>query len=58
MYAAATKVLITEDDFYRLAQQYFARAEAENIRAAEIFFDPQGHLARWACLGLLGAIRS
>ncbi|KIZ07530.1 adenosine deaminase [Monoraphidium neglectum] len=46
MYAAATKVLITEDDFYRLAQQYLARAEAENIRAAEIFFDPQGHLAR------------
>jgi len=39
-------VLQTADDFYDLAFAYFARAHAERVRYAEIFFDPQAHTSR------------
>jgi adenosine deaminase len=46
LYYQATQVLLTEEDFHDLARAYFDRARAENIRHAEIFFDPQAHMRR------------
>lgn len=45
-------MLLARHDFYELADSYFARAAAEGVRHAELFFDPQAHTARW--LSLLG----
>ena len=39
-------VLLKEQDFYDLTIGYLERAHAEQIRHAEIFFDPQGHTGR------------
>ena len=39
------RVLRIEQDFYDLARSYLARAAAAGVRRAEIFFDPQTHLA-------------
>jgi adenosine deaminase len=39
-------VLLNEQDFYDLAMAYLRRAAAQNVRHAEIFFDPQGHTGR------------
>jgi adenosine deaminase len=39
------RVLKAEPDFYDLASAYLARAAAAGVRRAEIFFDPQTHLA-------------
>ena len=39
-------VLRHEQDFYDLTWAYFKRAEADNVRHAEMFFDPQGHTSR------------
>jgi adenosine deaminase len=39
-------VLLTEQDFYDMTAAYLARAQADNVRHAEIFFDPQTHTAR------------
>ena len=38
-------MLRIEQDFYDLARAYLARAAAAGVRRAEIFFDPQTHLA-------------
>ncbi len=38
-------MLKIEPDFYDLARAYLARAAAAGVRRAEIFFDPQTHLA-------------
>jgi len=45
LYYANLRVLRAEQDFYDLAQAYLARAAAAGVRRAEIFFDPQTHLA-------------
>jgi adenosine deaminase len=37
---------LTEQDFYDMTMAYLARAAADNVRHAEIFFDPQTHTAR------------
>jgi len=39
-------VLRSEQDFYDLTKAYFMRIHADNVRHAEIFFDPQGHTTR------------
>jgi adenosine deaminase len=39
-------VLRTAEDFYALAMAYFARASADRVRHAELFFDPQTHTQR------------
>lgn len=39
-------VLITEDDFYDLAMEYFKRASDDGCLHSEVFFDPQGHVER------------
>ena len=46
IYYAGASVLIEARDFYDLTWAYLARAHAENVRHAEIFFDPQTHTAR------------
>ena len=46
LYYANLRVLQQEQDFYDLARAYLARAAAAGVRRAEIFFDPQAHLAR------------
>ena len=46
IYYAGASVLLTEIDFFDLGFAYLERAAAENVRAAEIFFDPQTHTAR------------
>ncbi|MBV2357907.1 adenosine deaminase [Streptomyces sp. J2-1] len=46
LYYELMAVLRTEQDFADLADAYLARAAAQGVRHAEIFFDPQAHLAR------------
>lgn len=46
IYYAGASVLITEQDFYDMAQAYLRRAAADNVVHTEIFFDPQTHTAR------------
>ncbi|HEY4441105.1 MAG TPA: adenosine deaminase, partial [Candidatus Elarobacter sp.] len=46
VYYAAMNVLRTEQDFFELADAYFARAAAQGVVHAEIFFDPQAHVSR------------
>ncbi|MCX4233076.1 adenosine deaminase [Streptomyces ortus] len=46
LYYGLMAVLRTENDFADLADAYLARAAAQGVRHAEIFFDPQAHLAR------------
>ena len=46
IYYQAAGVLRTEDDFADLMAAYLARAVADGVRHAEIFFDPQVHTER------------
>lgn len=46
IYYQGMSVLRTEEDFFDLTMAYLNRARADNVRHAEIFFDPQGHTAR------------
>lgn len=55
IYHAAGSVLVTEEDFADLALAYAQRALADNVIHAEIFFDPQTHMARGVSLETLMA---
>ena len=62
IYYAGASVLLAEQDFFDLGFAYLENAAAENVRCAEIFFDPQTHTARGvpiqhAILGLAHACR-
>jgi adenine deaminase len=46
IYYAGASVLLQEQDFYDMTMAYLRRAHADNVRRAEIFFDPQTHTAR------------
>ncbi len=46
LYYAGMNVLQTEEDFFDLASAYFARARSQGVVHAELFFDPQAHMAR------------
>ncbi|HJV52587.1 MAG TPA: adenosine deaminase [Noviherbaspirillum sp.] len=46
IYYAGASVLLHEQDFYDMTWAYLQRARADNVRHAEIFFDPQTHTAR------------
>lgn len=46
LYYEAMSALRTEQDFEELALAYLKRAQAQNVKHAEIFFDPQAHLQR------------
>ena len=45
-YYAAMDGLREEGDFYELASAYLARAAAQGVAYAEMFFDPQAHTGR------------
>ncbi|MFF1449611.1 adenosine deaminase [Streptomyces sp. NPDC058274] len=51
LYYELMAVLRTEQDFADLADAYLARAAAQGVRHAEIFFDPQAHIARGVPIG-------
>jgi adenosine deaminase len=51
IYYAGAAVLRTECDFFDMAMAYFARAGADGIVRAELFFDPQTHTARGVPMG-------
>ena len=46
IYYQGAQVLLAEDDFYQLTWSYLQKAAEQNVRHAEIFFDPQTHTAR------------
>jgi adenine deaminase len=46
IYYQGARVLLTEDDFYQMTRAYLQKAAEQNVRHAEIFFDPQTHTAR------------
>ena len=45
IYYAGADVLRDAEDFQRLTESYLARAHADGVVHAEIFFDPQTHTA-------------
>jgi adenine deaminase len=51
IYYAGASVLLTEQDFYDMTWAYLQRAHADNVRHAEIFFDPQTHTERGVAFG-------
>ena len=46
LYYQGTRVLLHDRDFYDLAWAYLQKAHEQNVRHAEIFFDPQAHTER------------
>ncbi|SFV12105.1 adenosine deaminase [Pseudoduganella namucuonensis] len=46
IYYAGASVLLQEQDFYDMTAAFLERCERDNVRHAEIFFDPQTHTAR------------
>ncbi len=58
LYYAGCAVLRDEDDFRALAAAYFARAHADGVVHAELFFDPQSHTSRGVAMGtVIGGLR-
>ena len=51
IYYEGMSMLLTEADFYDLAWAYLTKAREQNIRYAEIFFDPQAHTSRGVPFG-------
>jgi adenosine deaminase len=51
IYYAGASVLLQEQDFYDMTWAYLQRARANNVRHAEIFFDPQTHTERGVAFG-------
>ncbi len=46
IYYQGTRVLLHDRDFYDLAWAYLKKAHEQNVRHAEVFFDPQAHTER------------
>lgn len=46
IYYEAAQALVKEEDFYDLTWAYLDRVASQNVRHAEIFFDPQTHTDR------------
>ena len=46
IYYKGMQVLLHEQDFYDLTWTYLQKVSAQNVRHAEIFFDPQAHTGR------------
>lgn len=51
IYYEGARVLVTEADFYELTYAYLKKARSQNVRHAEIHFDPQAHTARGVAFG-------
>jgi adenine deaminase len=46
VYYEGMSVLLTEQDFFDVTYAYLTKARSQNVRYAEMFFDPQAHTAR------------
>ncbi|RJG02551.1 adenosine deaminase [Noviherbaspirillum sedimenti] len=46
IYYAGASVLLAEEDFYDMTMAYLQRANNDNVRHVELFFDPQTHTSR------------
>jgi len=46
IYYEGMGVLVVEQDFFDLTYAYLAKAQSQNVRYAEMFFDPQAHTSR------------
>ncbi len=46
IYYAGASVLLNEQDFYDMTHAYLQRAQSDNVRHVELFFDPQTHTDR------------
>ena len=46
LYYEGMQVLLYEQDFYDLTWSYLQKVSVQNVRDAEIFFDPQAHTGR------------
>ncbi|MCP3973388.1 MAG: adenosine deaminase [bacterium] len=58
IYYQGAAALITEDDFAALMRAYLARAVADGVVRAEVFFDPQTHMERGIEIGtVIGGLR-
>jgi adenosine deaminase len=58
IYYRAAGVLRARDDFRDMTLAYFRKASSQNVRHAEIFFDPQTHTQRGIAIGtVIGGIR-
>ena len=62
IYYQGMSVLQTEQDFFELTSSYLNRAQADGVRHAEVFFDPQGHTRRGVPMetvirGIVGALK-
>lgn len=53
IYYAGASVLLHEQDFHAMAMAYLKRAAADNVRCAELFFDPQTHTQRGVDIGVV-----
>jgi len=53
VYYEGMSVLLNERDFYDLAMAYFRKARSQNVVYAEVFFDPQAHMARGVAFGTI-----
>jgi adenosine deaminase len=46
IYYEGMEVLLLEQDFYDLTYRYLEKSHSQNVLYAELFFDPQAHIAR------------
>ena len=46
IYYQGVRVLVHEQDFYDLTSSYLKKAQSQNVRHCEMFFDPQAHTSR------------
>jgi len=53
IYYAGASVLLKEQDFYDMTAAYLKRAEEDNVRHTEIFFDPQTHTHRGVAMDVI-----
>lgn len=57
IYYDGMTVLLTDEDFFDLTYAYLAKAAAQNVLYAEMFFDPQEHLKRGVAMAaIIGGI--
>ncbi|MCL4344083.1 MAG: adenosine deaminase [Thaumarchaeota archaeon] len=46
LYYLGVNSIVDRNDYYDLAMAYFRKASSQNVRRAEVFFDPQAHTRR------------
>lgn len=53
VYYIGCDVLVSEDDFYKLALEYLTKVSKQGLKHSEIFFDPQSHTSRGLSIDLV-----